>query len=76
MRESLGAALLRDGRAAEAEKVFREDLDEESAQRPLALRPRRSASKAQHKTADAAWARAQFDAAWKDADSKLRLEDY
>ena len=31
---------------------------------------------AQGRTADAAWARAQFDAAWKDADTKLRLEDF
>ncbi len=38
-RESLGAALLRDGRAAEAEAVFRADLDRTPAQRPLALRP-------------------------------------
>jgi tetratricopeptide (TPR) repeat protein len=73
-RESLGGALLRDGRAAEAEKVFRDDL---------AIHPRNPRSlfgltqslEAQKKNADAAWARAQFETAWKDADSKLRVED-
>ena len=73
-RESLGGALLRDGRAEEAEKVFREDL---------AIHPRNPRSlygltlslEAQKKTADAAWTRAQFDKAWKDADTKLRVED-
>jgi tetratricopeptide (TPR) repeat protein len=72
-RESLGGALLRDGRAEEAEKVFREDL---------AIHPRNPRSlygltlslEAQKKTADAAWTRAQFDKAWKDADTKLRVE--
>jgi tetratricopeptide (TPR) repeat protein len=73
-RESLGGALLRDGRAAEAEKVFRDDL---------AIHPRNPRSlygltlslEAQKKNADAAWTRAQFDTAWKDADTKLRVED-
>jgi tetratricopeptide (TPR) repeat protein len=74
VRESLGAALLADGRAAEAETVFREDL---------ARHPRSGRSlyglvaslKAQQKEADAAWAQAQFETAWKDADTKVRLED-
>jgi len=73
-RESLGGALLRDGQAAEAEKVFREDL---------AIHPRNPRSlygltrslEAQKKDADAAWTRAQFETAWKDADTKLRVED-
>jgi hypothetical protein len=30
---------------------------------------------AQRKEADAAWTRAQVETAWKDADTKLRLED-
>jgi len=74
-RESLAAALLADGQAAEAEKVFRADLD---------LHPRSGRSlyglalalEAQKKTADAAWTRAQFETAWKDADTKLRIEDF
>jgi tetratricopeptide (TPR) repeat protein len=73
VRESLGAALLSDGQASEAEKVFRADLE---------LHPRNGRSlyglaqalKAQQKLADAAWAEAQFDVAWKDADTKVTLE--
>ncbi len=74
VRESLGAALLADGQAAEAEKVFRADLG---------IHPRNGRSlyglaaslDAQKKAADAAWARAQFESAWKDADTKVRLEE-
>ncbi len=74
MRESLGAALLSDGQAAAAEKVFREDL---------ALHPRNPRSllglseslKAQGKTADAALVQTRFAEAWKDADSPLTLGD-
>jgi tetratricopeptide (TPR) repeat protein len=74
VRESLGAALLADGRAAEAETVFREDL----ARHPRSGRSLYglvAALKAQQKLADAAWAQAQFEAAWKDADSKISLQD-
>ena len=73
-RESLGAALLRAGQAAEAEAVFRADLD----QHPRNGRSLYGLSKsleAQKKTADAAFARAQFETAWKDADTPVRLED-
>lgn len=74
VRESLGAALLRDGRAGEAEQVFREDL---------ARNPRSGRSlfglleslKAQKKAADAAWVEREFAVAWKDADIKLKIED-
>jgi tetratricopeptide (TPR) repeat protein len=74
VRESLGAALLADGRAAEAETVFREDL----ARHPRSGRSLYglvAALKAQQKEADAAWAQAQFEAAWKDADTKASLQD-
>ena len=74
VRESLGAALLADGQLEEAEAVFRADL---------VLHPRNGRSlyglaqvlKAQKRAADAAWTEAQFDEAWKDADTKVRLED-
>ncbi len=74
VRESLGAALLADGKAAEAESVFREDLE---------IHPRNGRSlyglwkslEAQKKTADAACVQAQFEVAWKDADTPVRLED-
>jgi tetratricopeptide (TPR) repeat protein len=74
VRETLGGALLRDGQPAEAEKVFRDDL---------ARNPRDGRSlfglwqslKAQNKTADAEWARREFEAAWKDADTQLSVGD-
>lgn len=74
VRETLGGALLRDGQSAEAEKVFRDDL---------ARNPRNGRSlfglwqslKAQNKTADAEWARREFEAAWKDADTQLSVGD-
>jgi tetratricopeptide (TPR) repeat protein len=74
VRESLGAALLANGQPRKAEVVFRADLE---------IHPRNGRSlyglaeslKAQKKAADAAWAQAQFEAAWKDADTKVRLED-
>jgi len=72
VRESLGAALLRSGNAAEAEAVFREGLR---------LGPRNGrmifglleSLKAQKKTAAADMVRKEFDAAWKRADTKLTL---
>jgi tetratricopeptide (TPR) repeat protein len=74
VRESLGGALLRDGQPAEAEKVFRDDL---------ARNPRSGRSLfglwqsllAQNKTADAEWARREFEAAWKEADTQLSVGD-
>jgi tetratricopeptide (TPR) repeat protein len=74
VRESLGGLLLRAGQAAEAEKVFREDL---------VRNPRNGRSlfglwqslKAQNMTADAEWARREFEAAWKDADTQLSVGD-
>ncbi len=73
-RESLGAALLADGQLAEAEKVFRADLDKHP-RNPRSLFGLWKTLEAQKKTADAGWMRAQFETAWKDADTKLRLED-
>ena len=72
MRESLGGALLRDGKPVEAEGVFRRDLE---------LNPRSGRSLcglwqslvAQKKDADAAWVKRQFDAAWARADVKLTV---
>jgi tetratricopeptide (TPR) repeat protein len=73
-RETLGGALLRDGEAAEAESVFREDLAKHP-RNPRSLYGLTRSLEAQKKDADAAWTRAQFETAWKDADTKLRLED-
>ena len=73
-RESLGAALLLDGEAEEAEKVFRADL-EKHPRNGRSLYGLAKALEAQKRAADAAWAQTQFDVAWKGADTKLRLED-
>jgi tetratricopeptide (TPR) repeat protein len=75
VRESLGAALLADGQAAEAEKVFRADL-EINPRNGRSLYGLAQALKAQKRLADAAWTEAQFDTAWKDADTKVRLEEF
>jgi tetratricopeptide (TPR) repeat protein len=74
VRESLGGALFLDGQYEEAENVFRADL---------ARNPRNARSlfgllqslKAQNKKADAEWVQQTFEAAWKNADVELRIED-
>jgi tetratricopeptide (TPR) repeat protein len=74
IRESYGAVLLREGRAEEAEKVFRKDL-EKNPRNGRSLFGLMESLKAQGKTADAAWVQQQFEDAWKNADTKLRIED-
>jgi len=75
VRESLGAALLRAGRAADAETVFRADL----ARNPNNARSLFGLSKsldAQKKTAEARKVEADFRKAYAKADVPLRLEDF
>jgi tetratricopeptide (TPR) repeat protein len=74
VRESLGAALLMDGDAAGAEKVFREDLDR-NPRNPRSLFGLREALKAQKRDYDAGFVDKQFQDAWAKADAALRLED-
>jgi hypothetical protein len=74
VRESHGAALLRAASAADAEKVFRADLDR-NPRNPRSLLGLSKSLEAQGKTADAAFAHAQFEVAAKDADVPLRIED-
>jgi tetratricopeptide (TPR) repeat protein len=74
-RESLGAALLAADRAAEAERVFRDDL-EKNPRNPRSLFGLHAALTKQGKEADAAWVKHEFDQAWKNADTKLVLEDF
>ena len=74
VRESLGGELLRDGQFGQAERVFREDL-EKNPRNPRSLFGLMESLKAQKRNADAEWVRRQFEAAWKDADVKLRVED-
>jgi hypothetical protein len=73
VRESLGGALLRAGKPAEAEAVFREDLIR-NPRNGRSLFGLWQSLAAQNKTTDAAWAKAQFEAAWRDADVTLRIE--
>jgi len=73
VRESLGAALLLDGKAADAERVFREDLARHPRNARSLFGLRESLVK-QGKTADAEWVKRAFDEAWKDADTTLTIE--
>jgi hypothetical protein len=74
MRECLGAALLADGQAAEAEQVFRADL-QKHPRNPRSLFGLAESLKKQGKQADAAWVQAQFEAAWSGADVPLVIGD-
>jgi hypothetical protein len=69
-RERLGAALLRTGNAAEAEKVFRADL-EKNRKNPRSLFGLWKALERQQKTAQAAKVKAEFEASWVAADTSL-----
>jgi tetratricopeptide (TPR) repeat protein len=76
VRESLGGTLLRTGRPAEAEVVFREDL-EQNPGNGRSLFGLWKSLEAQQKAEDAAWVRVRYETAWKgaDADVSLRIED-
>jgi len=73
VREALGAALLRNGDYAGAEQVFRADL-ERNRRSGRSLFGLTEALKAQKKNQEAALVKLQFDAAWKNADTKLTLD--
>jgi tetratricopeptide (TPR) repeat protein len=73
VRESLGAVLLLNGNAAEAEKVFRDDL-ERNPRNPRSLFGLSQALKAQQRDYDAQFVQKQFDSSWKSTD-KLKLQD-
>ena len=73
VRESLGAALLLSGKAADAERVFREDLARHPRNARSLFGLRESLTK-QGKSADAEWVKRAFDEAWKDADTTLTIE--
>jgi tetratricopeptide (TPR) repeat protein len=73
VRESLGAVLLLNGNAAEAEKVFREDLDR-NPRNPRSLFGLSQALKAQKREYDAQFVDKQFQSSWKSTE-KLKLQD-
>jgi tetratricopeptide (TPR) repeat protein len=74
IRESLGAALLKAGRATEAEQAFRDDLVKHPRNARSLFGLRESLIR-QKKDADAAWVDTQFKDAWKNADTMLALDD-
>ena len=69
-RQALGAVLLQDGRAAEAEAVYRKDL-EQYPKNGWSLFGLAQALRAQDKAQDAQWAETGFANAWAKADVKL-----
>ena len=73
-RESWGAVLLLDGRAKEAEAVFRDEL-KSHAKNPRALFGLAESLKAQGKTSEEAAARKDFEDGWKHADVQLHVGD-
>jgi cytochrome c-type biogenesis protein CcmH/NrfG len=75
IRESLGTAFLRLNRAVDAEQVFRDDL-RRYPRNARSLFGLHESLMRQGKTADAVWVDRAFQEAWKNADSKLTLEDF
>jgi tetratricopeptide (TPR) repeat protein len=73
-RESLGGALLRNGHYAEAERVFRADL-ERNRRNGRSLFGLMGALTSQNRLYEAALVRQEFESAWRHADTPLRLED-
>jgi tetratricopeptide (TPR) repeat protein len=74
VRESLGAALLMNGDAAGAEKVFREDLDR-NPRNPRSLFGLQQALKAQDRNYDAGFVEEQFRKQWEGEAAGLKIED-
>ncbi len=74
VRETLGGVLLKSGEHAEAEKVFRADL-ERNARNGRSLFGLMESLKAQGKKDAAQFVQKEFESAWKNADTQLRIED-
>ncbi len=74
VRESLGGFLLRSGNYADAERVFRADL-ERNKHSGRSLFGLMESLKAQKKSQAAAMTQREFESAWKNADAKLSVAD-
>lgn len=74
VRESLGAALLLNKNAPDAEKIFRDDL-ERNPRNPRSLYGLNQALKAQGRDYDAGFVEKQFQSSWKGPQSSLKVED-
>jgi tetratricopeptide (TPR) repeat protein len=73
-RESLGGALMLDKQYREAEQVFREDL-RRNRRNGRSLFGLAESLKAQGKQREAALVQREFERAWKNADTQLRIEE-
>ena len=74
VRESLGGALLMNGDAAGAEKVFRADLDR-NPRNPRSLWGLHQTLLQQKRDYDAGFVQKQFEASWKGGPQALKLDD-
>lgn len=74
VKESLGSLLIQNGDFADAERVFRSEL-QKHLRNGRALFGLVESLKAQGKTLAAQFVQSEFEAAWKNADIKLRIED-
>ena len=74
VREMLGGALMRQGDFAEAEQVFRDDL-QRNRRNGRSLFGLMESLKAQKKDYAAAMVQREFENAWKNADTKLTTLD-
>jgi tetratricopeptide (TPR) repeat protein len=74
VRETLGGVLLLSGNHAEAEKVFRADL-EKNLRNGRSLFGLQESLNAQGKKSAAQFVQREFQLAWKNADTQLRIED-
>jgi tetratricopeptide (TPR) repeat protein len=74
VRETLGGVLLRNRLFAEAEKVFRADLDK-NPRSGRSLFGLAESLKGQGKHYEASMVELEYQEAWKNADTKLRIED-
>lgn len=75
VRESLGAALILDGKISEAETTFRDDLAR-NPRNPRSLFGLLQALRAQAKSHDATFVQAEFNAAWKGDPQQLDLQNF
>ena len=73
-RETLGGVLLQQGKAAEAEEVFREDL-KHNPKNPRSIFGLAKALEAQGKKAEAKQQEQAFESLWMNADMKLKTAD-
>ena len=74
VREALGGALLRSGKAQEAESVFRKDL-ELNPRNPRSLFGLIESLKMQNRSSAIEWVQKEFSEAWKYAPQALRISD-